>query len=299
MAQNPNSILEPGVPLGMQSNAPAKLTTKRLTQVLLGGAGLVLLGGGGILMGLNSNLTALQTTAQQKDAEVASNEQIAHRYQTTLDNYTQTQARIQYLEASVSDKAYVPTLLAQLEGLAAQTHLTVSAVRPAAPPPPAPPAAPASADSGSGTASAKKAAPPPYDTLNVSVDISGSYADTSMFLYSLTRFPKIISVASVQMHPGPPLVPGAPAQVVTNLKLTAFIFHDPNAPATPLSALTPVSAGAAVPMPSASAVPMPSAGAVPAPADGTVGGAVGRAGMGAVSVTRDANTRSAAQMKTL
>ena len=114
--------------------------------VLAGGAGLILLGGGGLILGLNSQITSLQTVAQQKEAEVGSSEQIAKRYQTTLDSYNETQSRIKFLEASVSPKSYVPTLLGQLQSLAAATHLTVMAVRPAPPPPTAAPVAkPASA----------------------------------------------------------------------------------------------------------------------------------------------------------
>lgn len=276
MAQNPSS---PG------PRPPAK----RLIPILLSGAGLVLLGGGGILAGLNSKLTSLQTSAQQKEAEVSSNQQIAHRYQTTLDTYTQTQAHTQYLETSVSEKSYVPTLLAQLQGLAAQTHLTMSAVRPSAPPPAAAPAAAASSPSSAGASAvgAKKApAPPPYDTLDVAVDVSGSYADTSMFLYSLTRFPKIISVDSVTMHPGA-AVPGEPEVVATSLKLTAFMFHDAPDAAQPAGLPNTATAQSPIQMP----VPAPGPG-------GMVGAAAGRAAFGAVSATQAAGTRSAGEIRT-
>ena len=284
----------------------AKAPIKRLIPILLGGAGLVLLGGGGILVGLNSKLTSLQTSAQQKDAEVSSSEQIAHRYQATQDSYNQTQAHIQFLETSVSDKAFVPTLLAQLQSLAAQTHLTVSAVRPTASPPAAAPApAQAGADSGTAVGVKKAPAPPPYDTLDVAVDVSGTYADTSMFVYSLTRFPKIVSVDSVQMHPGTAAVPGGPIPVATSLKLTAFMFHDAPAAGSPPAGqvgapVSPAVAAASVPAAAASAAPMPvPAGIVPPAASGTVGGAVGRAAAGAAAAAAQANSRSSAELKTL
>ena len=276
------------------SSAGSRPPAKRLIPILLGGAGLVLLGGGGVLVGLNSKLTSLQTSAQQKDAEVSSSQQIAHRYQATLDTYTQTQAHIQYLETSVSDKSYVPTLLAQLQGLAAQTHLSMSAVRPTLPPPAAAPVpAPAAGADGAAVGTKKAPPPPPYDTLDVGVDVSGSYADTSMFLYSLTRFPKIISVDSVEMHPAA-TTPGGPQVVATSLKLTAFMFHDapdgtqPTGPAT-ASALQPA---AAAPAPR---LLIPG----PAPASLTPGGAAGRAAFGAVSATQAANTHSTGEIKTL
>ena len=287
MAQNLNT---PGL-----TSPGSRLPAKRLIPILLGGAGLVLLGGGGILVGLNSKLTSLQTSAQQQDSEVSSSEQIAHRYQATLDGYTQTEGHIKYLETSVSDKSYVPTLLAQLQSLAGQTHLTMSAVRPTAPPP-APPPAPAAPAGASGTdVGAKKAPPPPpYDTLDVAVDVSGSYADTSMFLYSLTRFPKIISVDSVTMHPGTAAAPGGPMIVETSLKLTAFMFHDAPDAAQPTG--LPKSFTTAMPAPVA-AMPAPVA-AMPE-ASGAVGGAAGRAALGAASATQSANTRSAGELRTL
>lgn len=275
----------------------AKTPAKRLIPILLGGAGLVLLGGGGILVGLNSKLTTLQTSAQQKDAEVSSSEQIAHRYQATQESYSQTQARIQFLETSVSDKAYVPTLLAQLQSLAAQTHLTVSAVRPTVAPPAAAPA-PVQADGGSAVGVKKAPAPPPYDTLDVAVDVTGTYADTSLFVYSLTRFPKIVSVDSVQMHPGAAAVPGGPVPVVTSLKLTAFMFHDaPAAGAQADQTGAPV-APAVFAAPALSAAPMPvPAGPVPPAASG-VDGAAGRAAAGAEAAAAQANSRSSAEIKT-
>lgn len=282
MAQNLNSTV-PG-------SSPAKPAAKRLIPILLGGAGLVLLGGSGMLVGLNSKLTALQTSAQQKDAEVSSSEQIAHRYQATLDNYNQTQSHIKYLETSISDKSYVPTLLAQLQALAAQTHLTMSAIRPtASPPPAAPAAAPAAADGGPAATGLKKApAPPPYDTLDVAVDISGSYADTNIFLYSLTRFPKIVSVDSVQMHPGTSTAPGGPLIVSTSLKLTAFMFHDAAAGSQPTGLPdTPAPVSAFVPPVSALAPAANAPGAIP------------HAASSAVSATQSINTQSAGELKTL
>lgn len=285
MAQSPNPSFSPNQARSLRSK-PAK----RLIPILFGGAGLVLLGGAGILVGLNSKLTTLQTSVQQKDAEVNSSEQIAHRYQTTLDSYNETQTHIKYLETSVSDRSYVPTLLAQMQALAAQTHLSVAAIRPTASAPVAPTPTPAADSGGVSTASTKKAAPPPYDTLDVAVDVAGSYADTNAFLYDLTRFPKIVSVSSIQMHPGPPLTPGGPMVITTNLKLTAFMFHDAD---------TAAAADASVPA-SVAIVPAPASTAiVPAPTSATPAGSAERAAFGAVGATKAVNSRSAETLKTL
>lgn len=265
---------------------------KRLMMALMGGAGLILLGGGGALVGLNSHLTALQTIVRQKQTEVDGSEGIAKRYVSTQAAYTETQGRIQYLEASVSPKSYVPTLLGQLQTLAATTHLNVVSVRPTAIAPPAPPASarPAAGGDASSTGEVKKAPPPPpYDTLNVDLDVTGTYADTTAFLYSLTRFPKIISVTAVQMHPNAATdktSPYAAPTVTTSLKLIAFMFHEDGA--------DPLAASGAVP-----ALVGTVSGPLPPAAVGTISGAAGRAAAGAVGATRAANARGAVGVGTL
>ena len=279
------------------AGSSAVQSAKRIVMVLMGGAGLVLLGGGGILLGLNSHLTGLQTLTQEKEKEVGTSEQITKRYETTLESYNQTQSRIQYLEASVSPKSYVPTLLGQLQTLAATTHLNVTAVRPAAAPPPAPaPARTTNAD-GSAPADLKKAPPPPaYDTINIDVDVTGTYADTATFLYSLTRFPKIISVTSVQMHPGSVPAgssPYASPSISTNLKLVAFMLHDdgttttaataPDAPTTKNGLSTAI---------------IPGTSMSPA-AIGTISQAAGHAAASAAGVTKAANDRTAVGISNL
>lgn len=271
MAQSPNA------------GPSATAGTKKLMLMLSGGAGLVLLGGCGLLVGLNSELAGRQTLAKQKEAEVGSNEQIAKRYQTTLDNYTDTQGRIKFLESSVTPKSYVPTLLGQLQFLAASTHLLVTSVRPATPPPPTlPPASkPATAD-GNGPLEAKKAAPPPYDTLGVDVDMTGTYTDTATFLYDLTRFPKIISVVGAQMHPNAAASGAGSPTVSTSLKLVAFMFHEDNSTPVDTAETSPGGAVAAAPdlMGHANVTP--------------ISAAAGRAERGAVGAVRASNDRVSA-----
>lgn len=192
---------------------------KRLTQAFVAVAVLVFALGGSVLFLLQTRIHTLQKSARDKEAQVGSNEQVAQRYQATLEEYNQTLSHIQFLESSVSQKSYVPTLLQQLQRLAQANHLTVTAVRPAPAAPP-PPAAPGEA--------AKKKVVPPYDMLDIAVDVTGTYPDTATLLYSLTRFPKIISVASAQMRPAsvPGRSPLAVPVVTTNLHLTAFVFRE-------------------------------------------------------------------------
>lgn len=278
--------------------------TKRLMMALMGGAGLILLGGGGALVGLNSHLAGLQAAVHQKQHEVDGSEGIAKQYLSTQEAYTQTQSRMQCLEASVTPKSYVPTLLGQLQALAATTHLNVLAVRPAAPAPPAPPAAArpaAGGDTPAAGADVKKAPPPPpYDTLGIDVDVTGTYADTATFLYSLTRFPKIISVIAVQMHPAgltDKTNPNAAPLVSTNLRLVAYMFHDA-ALDTALPAMPGASMAQTVPTGSIRPAVF-STSVVPPAAVGTISGAFGHAASGAVGATKAANARGDVGVGTL
>lgn len=233
----------------LKSPNSATTPAKKMMLTLVGGAGLVLVGGGAILFGLNSKLTTLQTSAAQAEKEVGSSEQIAERYQVTKDNFNQTQGRIQFLESAVTPKSYIPTLLKQLQALAQTTHLNVTSVRPGPPPPPpAPYVRPA--EGSTPPADAKKAPPPPpYDVVPIDVDMTGTFADTATFLYDLTRFPKIIAVVGVQLHPNALPAGSSPTEsptVGTSLHLVAFMFHD-DAAAGPGLPGTPVVTTAALP----------------------------------------------------
>lgn len=259
----------------MSKSLSGAASPKRTTQLLMGAAGLVLAAGGGVAFLMNSQIGQMQQTIAAKEAEVGSNEQVAQRYQQTLDAYNATATKTHFLESSVAAKSFVPTLLKQLQGLAAQTHLNVTSVRPGAltSPTPAKPAGVATADASAAAPAAEKKKPAPYDTLDIAVDIKGSYANTVTFLYGLTQFPKIVSVASAQMQPGPAdtLTPGAPPVVTTNLHLTAFVFHEDK------KAASTMVAGALVPAPAA----------------------VGRAAAGAIGANRATGARSEVGVGTL
>ncbi|MEO7719242.1 MAG: hypothetical protein ABIY70_23835 [Capsulimonas sp.] len=250
---------------------------KKIAQGLAGFGGLILICGSAGVLALNSQISALRNKADTREAEVGSSEQVAKRFELTQNSYNETLEQIKDLESSVSQSSYVPTLLQQLQALAASTHLTVSAVRPLPPPPPPPVV--------SGSSSTKKKAPPPYDTLDISVDVKGTYANTSTFLYSLTRFPKIVSVSSAQMRPesaGPDQNPLSSPTVATSLHLTAYVFHDDTAVA---SSAAPATVAANAPAPASP--PATNAGA----AVGTVAGSI--------AASKAAGIHSAAGVATL
>ncbi len=127
--------------------------------------------------------------------------------------------------------------------------------------------------------------------MNIDVDVTGTYADTATFLYSLTRFPKILSLVGAQMHPGAPPAgasPTASPTVSTNLKLVAFIFHDDGTDATD-AAGSPAAATAVAQSPAAA----PKEDLMGHTDVSSISAAGGRAERGAVAATKASNERIA------
>src|SRR3569833_4654536 len=226
----------------MSRNLNGGNSIKQLVQVLVLTAVAILLVGGARIAVLNSQVGKKQLEADNLAAEVGSSEQVAQRYEMTRKSYDDTIDHLKYLETSVTTTSYVPTMLQQLQTLAQTTHLKVMSIRPgaiqtAAPPKPASSTSTDSSSSSSSTdtsasASAKKA--PPYDTANITLDVVGTYRQTAAFLYDLTRFPKIVAVSSATLHPDcadPTMNPLGSPNIHSTLSITAYVFHDNDAPA--------------------------------------------------------------------
>jgi Tfp pilus assembly protein PilO len=266
----------------MPKSLSVKINAKNITQVFAGAAGLSFVAGAGLVFWLNQSLAAEQMSHAGLETQVGSSEKIAKQLQDTQAVYTQTSAKLAMLETSVTQKSYVPTLLQQIQTLAGSTHLTITNLHPgemATPPPPAP----AKSADNSGDAKKKATAPAPtYSTMNVDLNITGTYADTNRFVYGLTRFPKILSVVSIQMSPQQSGPTQTVPLVTTNLKLTAYIFPDDAASPAAGNAANTGTTGA-----TQTAVLTTPPAAAP-----TVAGAAGRAALSAVRATRAVNSRA-------
>lgn len=267
------------------------LGPKRFVQMLLGVAVLVLIAGGAVIYLMNAQMQSLSAAVANKESQVGTSEQIAQRYEQTQAAYEVVAAQTKTLEASVSPQSYVPTLLKQVQALATQTHLAVNSFRPGEITAPTPPTGSKSADGDKDTAK-KKAPPPPYDTMDINLAVSGTYADTAAFLYGLTTFPKIISVASVQMAPGGTAASqkGGSPILTTNLHLTAFVFHSESSVASKPNAAVILTSSPASTMPAASPF-QPTVGTHPA---GAVAGVAQHAAASAISADKAARARGEA-----
>lgn len=247
----------PGAPSGDKNSdnpTPIKaprftLTPSKKTIGILGGlTGLMLAGSIGLYVWQTAQMAEIQKQVDFKRSDVASGEKIASRLKKVEEDYAATSGQIRFLETSVTANEYVPTLLRQMEQLAKSVNLKVNSVRPTMEPAPPPITDP--------EARKKAPPPPPYDKIHIDMDIAGSYWSTAKLLYSLTEFPKIMSVESVQLTPQaaaltPNSAPSGSTNLGVRLRLTGFIFPNDGKSSLPDTTTMPAAAPASAAAPSA------------------------------------------------
>jgi|YNPNPStandDraft_1061719.scaffolds.fasta_scaffold00003_78 Tfp pilus assembly protein PilO len=207
-------------------------------------------------MAAASKLKSSQAELEAGEKKVADAEQIILKLEKAKLDYLDARSQLRFLESSVTSQSYVPTLLKQIERLGESVNLKVLGVRPQPAPPSAQPtrtlssgAKAASGDvegasaekSGATFGAAPQSPPPPYDELKIDLELEGKYMNLLDFLYSLTSFPKIVAVNSVEISPaakaddygfGPP-------KLTIKINVTAFIFKEgQQAPAPPAPPVT-------------------------------------------------------------
>ena len=144
--------------------------------------------------------------------------------QKQLDEITfrvqQSQAKLDHLELGVPARAYVPTLMAEIEGLGKFNGIRVTGVRPM----PARFSAPVKKPvEGEKPAEVRKT----YDEQLVEVKGTGHYLKVLSFLGQLETFPKIVSVQSVTLTPKNDLnSKNDPSTLEIVVELKAFVFPD-------------------------------------------------------------------------
>jgi Tfp pilus assembly protein PilO len=222
----------------------AAIMGKRTTMVLIIIAvAIALVGGFGFFL-INGQIQDQLKVESDKQAQVGSAQQIANRDATAHAAFAQVQSQLRYINDPGDVKSYVPTLLPQIETLAKSYDLQVTSITPGAMTTP-PNAAPAAASSASSTAAAisSTAAPavpaaPTYQVMPLSINLTGSYSQVMKYIYGLTRFPKVVSVKQIGLHPTSSGVSGPKASVSdkvnVSLQMMAYVF-------TPVTAATAAS----------------------------------------------------------
>ncbi|MDR3710429.1 MAG: type 4a pilus biogenesis protein PilO [Capsulimonadaceae bacterium] len=213
------------------------VSAKRQTTILLILAITLLVSGSGGIYALQSKQTAADQVVDKKQGEVGTNEEISRRYQSTLDAYNSTVEELRYVEPSVTKQSYVPTLVQQLQRMATNDHLKLTSVRPGtivdtAPAPAAASTSNASANSDNGKD--KKQAAAAYQTLSVSLSVEGTYKQIMTFVYHMTKFPKIVTVQSLNFSPRGSAPGGLASKTPllgAEIVLQAYLFDDVAAPA--------------------------------------------------------------------
>lgn len=181
----------------------------------------LLLGAGGIYWQY-TGYAQLQSRVQAAEQQVEEGKTIASRLEQTQQRYQQAAQQLQHLELSVSERAYIPTLLKQLESSARACQLKVLSVRPA--PAPAPQK---TANEGEDQKQKENKKPPePYEKQVIDVSVRGGFWNVMRFTEGLNRFPKILAVERVQLRPNQRKEPNDPFEVEAQFTLTAFIFRD-------------------------------------------------------------------------
>src|SRR4051794_120172 len=103
---------------------------KNTISILVGALGLMVIGFGGVFLLQRTALESSSRSLKQLERELAEGHQVARRQQMAEQLLEQDRSQIRFLESGVSDSAFVPTLLKQLEDLATNTHNRVLGVRP-------------------------------------------------------------------------------------------------------------------------------------------------------------------------
>ena len=177
----------------------------------------------------SSRLAVLQAELDTKEKKLQDGTQIAQRLSQVESRYNDVQSQLSTLEQGVSSRAYIPSLLKQLEALGKSNRLKVVGVRPQ-------PVVVTAAPVNSAGKQAKKA-PEPYDRTNIDIEVTGKFWDVVNFIEQLNSFPKIISLGEIQLSPVSTNASNetGPISLSAKLKTTAFILK----PATMQAAGTP------------------------------------------------------------
>ena len=219
--------------------------TKGLITLLGAGLGLIVLATGGLCWVQNGALTSALQKVEQKEAEVEDGQARERRREVALTNLEKDRQQIRYLETAVSDSAYVPTLLKQLEEAAVQTHNRVLGVQPQMVTQ-APsrleqrrdPDAQGKEGESAEEEKKRRKREEPYTPVGIQVSLVGGFQSTQAFVERLTQFPKIIAVEEMQVRPhqGEAGAKEQAALLDVEIKLTAFVMKEKAKPAVQASA---------------------------------------------------------------
>ncbi|MDO8684940.1 MAG: type 4a pilus biogenesis protein PilO [Armatimonadota bacterium] len=214
---------------------------------------------------VSKSLGKAQADLLSREDQVRNSKKIAERLDQSEQRYLGMESRLRTLESSVSKAAYIPTMLKQLENTGKSVNLQVRGVRPSVvQEAPANRTIPEEGEgSGDHTADvASKPVPPkPYDTLQIDIEVRGTYWNTMRFLQALTSFPKIVAVERINITPNAECFSstgrgtGLSPSLTVRLNLSAFVFPEVNNTLATVSGISPGNKTADTIQPAAAAPP--------------------------------------------
>lgn len=194
---------------------------RKVVFALLIVVGICLIGLGVSLYRSKTNdLKTLQQKLSGEKARLADVKEKIHRIPELETKFAKLQSRLEFLEPSLPDAAYIPTFLKQIESLATGTGNEILMIRPK---PKLKTAQTKSSgqvqinsetgevvkpgeEAAQGTAAGKKTAEAPklpYEFLPIEVKMGATYSTAIDFLAALQQFPKMIAVNNLSFTPLP------------------------------------------------------------------------------------------------
>jgi Tfp pilus assembly protein PilO len=185
---------------------------------LLLAVGALVVGGGLTFMAWN-NLSGATSNLHKLQAEVKDAKTLDKLLAESNASLQECSLKLQHLELSVPDFAYIPTLLADLEKTGKASGIDVTGVRPMPKP------VTAKKDDGGESAPKRKA----YEEMDIEVKGHGSYHAVITFLQAMSKFPKIVAARTVDLAPKASLGQG-PTTLDVTISLRAYVFASPQPP---------------------------------------------------------------------
>lgn len=194
------------------------MTKRPNSKIFIGLTALTVVGGSFLSYMQWQSLGAAQDNVDALRKDAKNESQVQAELEAARTSLEETRQKLDHLEKGVSEVAYVPTFLKEIEKSGKEAGLTVLGVRPLAAPP-----APIKKVEAEGDA------PPPkkeYTEMNIEVRCRGNYQSVMNFTEALRMFPKIVAARTVSIQPKTgPIADGASQPLLeVTFELKSFVF---------------------------------------------------------------------------
>jgi len=172
----------------------------------------VVLGAGGAFMMFSGNSDKQAEIAKLKQ-DARDPKEMEQELEAVKAEATANAEKLAHLEKGITEIAYVPTMLKELESFGNKNGILVTGVRPV----------PKVEVKGK----EKKARTTPYEELTIEIKGKGKYRAVMQFVAALKTFPKIVAARNVALTPKngqAPLTPGSAPNLEATIELRAFMF---------------------------------------------------------------------------